>query len=136
MPRPSAILASLFLAAIASAAGCLGRDDAAARTEKAETKQPITPEQARTALLKLKSIRVLTGGEDDPIFVDLKTGAIAWTSESTVTIGKFISCNLTERTWRMGVANPDAQFFANAHGRFECHADGTWQAIETGSSIS
>jgi hypothetical protein len=95
--------------------------------------QQITPEEARAALLKLKSLRVITGGEDDPIYVDLKTGAIAWIDESTIDIGKFISCNLKENTWRMGVGNPAMRFAAHAEGRFERGAFGTWRAIQAKS---
>jgi hypothetical protein len=136
MARLAVIAACLILLSIASAAGCLSRDDAAARTETTQTQQQITAEQARAALLNLESIRVLTGGEDDPIFVDLQTGTIAWTNESTVKIGRFISCNLKDNTWQMTVGNPRIHFHADANGIFERESDGTWRAIQTGASIT
>ena len=125
----------LGLSMLFSVLGCVGPDDPAAKSEKTQTKQSITPEQARAALLELKSIRVISGGEDDPVFVNLKTGAITWTSGSTVNIGSFISCNLNDRTWKMEVGD-GARFHASANGTFERQSDGTWRAIQTGGSIS
>ena len=110
---------------VAVAAGCSG-----------QAKQEITAEEARAALLNLRSIRVITGGKDDPIYVDLTTGSVARVSDSTVTIGKFITCNLKENTWEMSAAAPDIHFFAHSKGRFERQADGTWLAINMGGSIS
>src|SRR5262245_54678278 len=92
-----------------------------ANSRKTQTEAAITPEQARAALLKLGSLRVVTGGEDDPIAVDLRSGVIAWTDGSNVTIGRFFSCNLQEKTWRMGVTNGRTgrlHFSAGANGRF------------------
>jgi hypothetical protein len=89
--------------------------------------------------LKLSSLRVVAGGEDDPIAVDLRSGAIAWTSGSSLTIGRFISCDLKEKTWRMAVDNGRAgrlHFAAGASGRFEWQSDGTWRAIVTDSFIT
>ena len=89
--------------------------------------------------MKLGSLRVVTGGEDDPIAVDLRSGAIAWTNGSSVTIGRFFSCNLKEKTWHMAVDNGRAgraHFAAGANGRFELQSDGTWRAIETDSYIT
>jgi hypothetical protein len=130
MRRLSIICASLILLVIAATAAYLGK-------KHADT--AITPEQARSALLKLRSLRVLTGGEDDPIAVDLRSGAIAWTDGSSVTIGRFFSCNLKEKTWQMAVSNGRTgrgHFSAGANGRFEPQSDGTWLAIETGGYIT
>ena len=78
----------------------------------------ITPEQARAALLKLPSVRVITGGEDDPIFLDLKSGAVARTNDSVVTIGSFFSCNLKEKTWQMSVSNAVASLCRRCERHF------------------
>jgi hypothetical protein len=130
------ITASWMLVTIAAVAGCLGKNDATVQTEKLQAKQQITPEEARAALLKLKSIRVITGGEDDPIYLDLKTGAIEWTGESTLAIGRFFSCNLKENTWEMTISSPSIHFHATAKGKFERQADGTWSAEQTSGSIT
>ena len=105
MPRPSIISAVLLLVAIMSAAGCVGKHRPDVPGTKAQIETELTPEQARAALLKLRSWRVLTGREDDPIFLDLKSGAVARTDGSRVTIGKFFSCDLKERTWQMAFSN-------------------------------
>ncbi len=105
-------------------------------SEKTQTEPEITTEQARAALLELSSLRVLTGREDDPIVLDLKSGAIARTNGSSVTIGRFFSCNLKEKTWQMAVSNARAHFAAAANGRFEFQSDGTWRAIQTGGYIT
>jgi hypothetical protein len=98
--------------------------------------QEITAEQARAALLQLRDIRVITGGEDDPIFRDLKTSPITRADDSRVTIGKFISCNLKENTWRMELHNDAIHFHAKANGRFERQLDGSWKAIQTSGYIT
>jgi hypothetical protein len=72
MPRPSIIGASLILLDVAAAAGCLGKKHADAPGEETQSERAITPEQARTALLKLGSLRVLRR-EDDPVAVDLSS---------------------------------------------------------------
>ena len=139
MPRPSIIGASLLVVAIVAAAGCLGKHRPDVPGKKTPMETEITPEQARAALQRLRSLRVLTGGEDDPVFLDLKSGAIAGTDGSSVTIGKFFSCNLKEKTWQMAVSNGRtgrAHFSAGANGRFELQSDGTWLAIETGGFIT
>jgi hypothetical protein len=100
--------------------------------KKTQMEPEITPEQARAALLKLGSLRVITGGEEDPIALDLKSGAIAWTDGSNVTIGRFFSCNLKEKTWHMAVDNGRTgrmHFKAGANGKFEFQSDGTWRAM-------
>ncbi len=135
MPRLSIIGASLILLTMASA-GCLGKKHPDVPGEKTQTNPTITPEQARAALLKLGSLRVLTGGADDPIAVDLRSGSIARTDSSSVTIGKFFSCNLKEKTWQMAVSNPSIHFRAGANGTFELQSDGTWLAIQTGRFIT
>jgi hypothetical protein len=96
----------------------------------------ISPEQARAALLRLGSLRVITGGEDDPIALDLKSAAVSRTNGSVVTIGKYFSCNLKEKTWEMSVSNRGLRFAAGAKGKFIFRWDGTWVAIETSSYIS
>jgi hypothetical protein len=96
----------------------------------------ISPEQARSALLRLGSLRVITGGEDDPIALDLKSVAVARTNGSVVTIGRFFSCNLKEKTWEMSVSNRSLRFAAGAKGKFIFQWDGTWLAIETSSYIT
>jgi hypothetical protein len=96
----------------------------------------ISPEQARAALLRLGSLRVITGGDDDPIALDLKSGAVARTNGSVVTIGRFFSCNLKETTWEMSVSNRGLRFAAGAKGKFIFQWDGTWLAIETSSYIT
>jgi hypothetical protein len=139
MPRPAIISASLLLVAIMAAAGCLGKHSPDVLGKKTQIETEITPEQARAALLKLRSLRVLTGGEDDPIFLDLKSGAIARTGGTSVTIGRFFSCDLKKKTWQMAVGNGrtgKAHFSAGANGRFELQSDGTWLAIETGGYIT
>ncbi len=122
MPRRFIIGASVILVAVAVAVGYLGKGR--------PTEPELTPEQAREALLELHSLRVLTGREDDPIAVDLRSGAIARTNDSEVTIGRLFSCNLKEKTWRMAVSNPSRHFYAGANGRFEFQSDGTWRAIQ------
>jgi hypothetical protein len=139
MPRPSITGASLLVVAIMAAAGCLGKHRPDVPGEKTRMATEITPEQARAALLRLHSLRVLTGGEDDPILLDLKSGAIAQTDGSSVTIGRFCSCNLKEKTWQMAFSNGRAgraHFSWGANGRFELQSDGTWLAIETGGYIT
>jgi hypothetical protein len=118
--------APLILLAIAADAGCLSK----------EQPPEITAEQARAALLKHTSLRVIFGGEDDPIALDLKSGAIARTDDSVVTIGKFFCCNLKERTWRMSVSNPAIHFATGANGYFEFQSDGTWRAVTTDRFIT
>ena len=128
MPRPAMIRASLILVAIAAPAGCLGKHH--------PSEPEITPEQAREALLKLDSLRVLTGGVDDPIAVDLRTGAIARANDGAVTIGRLFSCKLQQKTWFMVVSNPSRHFRAGASGKFEFQSDGTWRAIQINSYIT
>jgi hypothetical protein len=136
MTRPTMIGVSLILLAIAADAGCTGKDQVDVSSKKAQTEPEITPEQARAALLKLASVRVITGGEDDPIVLDLKSGAVARTNDSVVTIGRFFSCNLKEKTWRMSVGDPSWHFAAGANGNFEFRSDGTWRAIQRGGYIT
>jgi hypothetical protein len=138
MPRPSIISASLLLVAI-MAAGCGGKHRADVPGPETQIETELTPEQARAALLKLRSWRVLTGREDDPIFLDLKSGPIARTDGSRVKIGRLFSCDLKERTWQMAFSNGrtgKAHFSTSANGRFELQSDGTWRAIETGGHIT
>jgi hypothetical protein len=130
MPRRFIIGASLILLAIAAGGVYLW---------KKPMEPAITPEQARAALLKLGRLRVITGGEGDPIAVDLRSGAITWTDASRLTIGRFFSCNLREKTWRMAFSNGRtgrAHFSTGANGRFEWQSDGTWLAIETDRFIT
>jgi hypothetical protein len=127
---------SLILFAIASTAGCVGKGPVDVSTKKPLVDPEITPEQARAALLKLPSIRVITGGEDDPNVLDLKSGAVARTDDSVVTIGRFFSCDLKKKTWEMHVSNPRAHFAAGGKGYFEFQSDGTWRAMETESYIT
>ena len=82
---------------------------------------------------------MITGGEDDPIALDLKSGAIAWTDGSNVTIGRFFSCNLKEKTWHMAVDNGCTgrmHFVAGANGKLEPQSDGTCLAMGGLSYIS
>jgi len=127
---------SLILLAIAADAGCMGKDQVDVSSKKAPMEPEITPEQARAALLKLGSLRVITGGEDDPIVLDLKSGVVARTNDSVVNIGRFFSCNLKEKTWQMNVSNPGMHFAAGANGNFEFQSDGTWRAIQSGGYIT
>ena len=127
---------SLILLVFFAAAGFQETYAGPVRKEKTEANQQITPEQARTALAALESLRVITGDEDDPIFVNLKTGEIRWIDESTFTIGKFIFCNLKANTWHMSVANEAAHFFAAMEGKFERHSDGVWRAVRTSGWIT
>ena len=96
----------------------------------------ISPEQARAALLRLGSLRVITGGEDDPIALDLKSGSVVRTNGSVVNIGRYFSCDLKEKTWEMRVSNRGLRFAAGAKGKFFFQWDGTWLAVETSSYIS
>jgi hypothetical protein len=136
MPRLAISAVALIFAVIVTVDGCMSRNDRSERMETVQIEQPITPEQARAALLELKSIRVITGDEDDPILKDLRSATIARTNESRITIGRFISCNLKERTWQMSVGNPEIHFHATINGNFEPQSDGTWRAIRTGGSIT
>jgi hypothetical protein len=136
MYRRIVISASLILLVAVSAAGYLGRKHTDAVVEQTQTEPDITPEEARAALLNLGTLAVLTGGENDRIIVDLRNGAVKWRHESNVTIGKFISCNLTEKTWEMEVHNFEMHFAAGASGKFERQSDGTWRAIVTERYIS
>jgi hypothetical protein len=128
--------ASLIVLAIPAAAGCTGKHGPDGRGEPARTGPEITPEEARAALLKLDSLRVVTGGEFDPVVLDLKFGAISRTNASVVTIGKFFSCNLKAKTWQMGLRNPQTHFGAGASGRFEFQSDGRWRAIKESGYIT
>jgi hypothetical protein len=132
MTRHTLIGVSLILLAIAADAGCVGKDQVDVFSKKAQTDPELTREQARAALLKLVSIRIITGGEGDPIVLDLKSGAVARTNDSVVTIGSFFSCSLKEKTWRMSVSNPRMHFAGDANGNFEFQSDGTWRAIQKG----
>jgi hypothetical protein len=132
MFRSPALAGSLVLLLLVGAAGCLRTVDPEALTEPPQ----ITAEEARAALLKLESIRVISGKENDPVYVDLKSGAITRVSDSKVEIGSFISCNLKENTWEMSIGNPEIHFHARASGTFERQPNGTWRAIQTGGSIS
>jgi hypothetical protein len=131
MTRPTMIGASVILLVIAADAGC---------QTQTQRELEITPEQARSALLKLDSLPRYLSGEADPIRLDLKTGAIARTNDSVVTIGKFFSCNLKEKTWKMSFgligATPKMNFATSAEGKFEFQPNGTWRAIQTGSDIT
>jgi hypothetical protein len=136
MSRLTMIRASLILLAISANAGCIGKDQLDVSSKKKRVEPQITPEQARAALLKLGSLRTFTGGEDSLIRLNLKSGAVARTNDSVVTIGRFYSCNLKERTWRMevvvgNVSNPRMHYSAGAEGRFEFQSDGTWRAVQT-----
>lgn len=126
-----------ILAAVALAAGSLEmKNQAPARKEETRTKPPITPEQARAALLKL-NIRVLTGKEDDPVWVNLRDGLIVRTGATKVKIGDFCSCDLDKGTWDVGFAiETEPTFHFGANGRFERQTDGTWRAIQTGGHIT
>ena len=130
------IRAELMLLGIAVETGCLGKDQSDVSAKQTQMAPAITPEQARAALLKLGSLRMITGGVDDPIFLDLKSGAVVQTEDSVVTIGRYFFCNLKEKTWRMSVSNPRIHFFAGANGRFERQSDGTWRAIRKTSYIT
>jgi hypothetical protein len=105
-------------------------------SEKTPPEPEITAEEARAALLKCPDIRVIRSGEDDPIFVDLKSGAIVQTNSTNVRIGKFVTCNLKNKLWKFGVSNPSMHFSAHVDGRFELQPDGTWRAILTSKVIS
>jgi len=147
--------ASLVLLVIAADAGCQTQREPEITPEQARAApgdQPrhrvvapqepeITPEQARAALLKLDSLPGFLIGEHDFIRRDLKTGAVARASDSVVTIGRFVSCNLKEKTWQMhvsgGASAPSRlHYSAGANGEFEFQADGTWRAILLGSYIT
>jgi hypothetical protein len=135
------IRATLFLLAIGTTFGCQGRDSVNASSKKAQTEPEITLEQARAALLKLDSLPRYRSGENDPILLDLKSGAVAQTSDSIVTIGRFFSLNLKEKTWRMSVhfeypGHPKMNFSAAANGKFEYQSDATWRAIQTGGYMT
>ncbi len=130
MSRPSIVGASMVVLAVAAAFGCAGNPPA---TEPAM----ITPEEARAALLRLKSLQQAGGGVIDP-FAELKTGAIASTGGPNVTIGRFFSFDLRKKTWRMDFSNGrtgKAAFACGASGRFEWH-DGTWEATQTEGYIT
>jgi hypothetical protein len=97
----------------------------------------ITPEEARTALIEFKGIRVWNGGDDDPVVVDLKTGPIVWRSASIADIGRFCSCNIADNSWEFNLmTNEDKPFLACAKGTFQRRADGKWEAISAGVSVS
>ncbi|MHB1561620.1 MAG: hypothetical protein ACYC61_29575 [Isosphaeraceae bacterium] len=137
MSRPSIVGASLVVLAVAAAVGCGGNPPAAEPALITPEPALITPESARAALLRLESLQWAGGGVIDP-FAELKTGAIVSTGGSNVTIGRFFSCDLKKKTWRMDFSNGrtgKAAFACGASGRFEWH-DGIWEAIETESSIT
>ncbi len=133
------IRATLILLVVAAAVGCRGRDPVPA-TRKYTQEPEITPEQARGALLKLDRLPRYESGENDPILLDLKSGAVTRTGDF-VSIGRFFSFNPNEKTWRMSVrfeypAHAKMNFSAGANGRFELQSDGTWLAIQAGGHIS
>jgi hypothetical protein len=135
------IRATLILLVVAAAVGCRGRAPVNATSKKAQAAPEITPEQARAALLKLTGLPRFRSGEDDPILQDLKSGTVARTRDSIVTIGKFFSLNLKEKTWRMNVdfeyaGHPKMNFSAAANGKFEYQSDGSWRAIQTGGYMT
>ena len=86
--------------------GCQHRSFITGPAVSAEGQPNITPDLARAALLELESIRVFTGDDTDPIFLDLQSGTVTWLDESTVTIGRFMTCNLEEGTWDMTIFAP------------------------------
>jgi hypothetical protein len=134
------IRAALILLVLAAAVGCRGRD-LDATCKKAHAEPEVTPEQARAALFKLDTLPRYEGGENDRILLDLKSGAVARTSDSIVTIGKFFSLNLKEKTWRMSVSfeypgHPKMNFSAAVNGKFEYQSDGSWRAIQTGGYMT
>jgi hypothetical protein len=135
------IRATLIFLVVAATVGCGGRGPVKATSKKTLPEPEITPEQARAALLKLDSLPRYKSGENDPILLDLKSGAVARTSDSIATIGKVFSLNLKEKTWRMSVSfeyagHPKMNFAAGANGKFEYQSDGTWRAIQTGGYIT
>lgn len=101
-----------------------------------EEKDRIEPEAARSALMTLKSLRVIRGDEDDPIFVELKTGEIHWIDETTIRIGRFVVCELKTNSWYLSFSNKRARFFFSANGIFKRRANGTWRAVRTGGIIT
>lgn len=99
----------------------------------------ISAGEARESLLKLKSLRVISGDDNDPVFKDLKTGAIVETETGEIRIGNFIRCDLKKKTWRMHIGVPSMlgrPFAAGAEGIFERQPDGTWAAVEKESYIT
>ena len=130
----------MIVALLSALAGALTFAAALLLTEKPRPVPEITPEQARAALLELRCVRAFTGGEDDPAVLELKQGAIVRVSDSVVKIGRFFSCNLKEKTWRMGYGipgdTPKRGFSVEAEGRFECPPNGTWRAVGAITSIT
>ena len=138
--RSTSVLATAITALLVTLVGGLtgatyffkGYPDAFGR--KTQEEPEITPEQARAALLKLNSLPRYLSGENDPIRLDLKTGAVTRINDPVATIGRFFSCNLKEKTWQMSFsitgATPKMNFATGAHGKFEFQPDGTWKAIE------
>jgi hypothetical protein len=97
--------------------------------------EAITSEEARTALLRLDSLRVITGNVNDPIFKEIKAGAVVQ-EDSTTWIGHFIRCDLQAKTWRMSISAPKMHLDAEAEGVVERQADGSWLAATKRSLIS
>ena len=141
MIRPTMIRACLILLTISAEPGCRGKDQFDASREKTQVPPQITPEQARAALLKLDKLPRYSGGESDPIHLDLKNGAVARLNDSRVTIGKFFSIDLKKKSWEMSFHIRVApvskmNFSTGANGKFEFTSDGTWRAIIEGRYIT
>jgi hypothetical protein len=136
---PKVTPVSLILLAIAAEAGCPAKDHFDVPSKKTQTVPEISPEQARAALLNLGTLPVITGRDDDPLILDLKLGAVVRTDDSVVTIGRFFSCDLKKKTWRMSVSNSGTgrlHWSAGADGHFEIQSDGTWRAIQASGYIT
>lgn len=135
MPQIYALLAALLFV-FATTAFAQEISQCCNVLEHVEDKDRIKPEAARRALMKLKSLRVISSNEDDPIYVDLKTAEIQWIDDTSIRIGRFIVCDLKTNTWQMSISNSNANFFAMANGTFKRLANGRWRAVRTGGMIT
>ena len=131
MSRIAVAAAGLFFLLTVAAARYLSAEFPGARDDS-----PITADQARAALLKLDELRMIRGNENDPIYLDLKSGPIVAGADSKFEIGRFVTCDLEANTWRMEIANPAIRFFAFATGTFERQRDGVWRAVRTNWGIT
>jgi hypothetical protein len=68
------------------------------------------------------------GGQSGPFSVHLKDGEIVWKDPTTVSIGKFIRCDLKQKSWRLSITVPALHYDAFASGTFEYQRDGSWLA--------
>jgi hypothetical protein len=130
---------SLILLAVATEAGCPANDQPDLPSAKTQIEPELSPEQARAALLNFDGLPVVTGRDDDPVILDVKLGAIVRTDESVVTIGRFVSCDLKKKAWRIRVSNSGTgrlHWSAGSDGHFEMQSDGTWRAVRTSGYLT